>query len=75
MYQRWRWRICCRARTGGRTKQTRPVELNGLFAVATDRSDAPEGYARKLATLFQLDDEGLIERIYFVLASRKLALK
>lgn len=62
--------------TAGLTSTTRPVELNGLFAVATDRDNAPEGYAKKLATLFQINDEGLIERIYFVLASRKLvALK
>lgn len=58
--------------TAGLTSTTRPVELNGLFAVATDRDNAPEGYAKKLATLFQINDEGLIERIYFVLASRKL---
>lgn len=58
--------------TAGVPSQTRVMELNGLFAVTTEREHAPEGYARKLATLFQIDDEGLIERIYFVLASRKL---
>ncbi|HEV2764045.1 MAG TPA: sigma-70 family RNA polymerase sigma factor [Pyrinomonadaceae bacterium] len=58
--------------TAGFTSRSRGVELNGLFAVATEREDAPPGYAGKLATLFQLDDEGLIERIYFVMASRKL---
>lgn len=58
--------------TAGFTSQTRLVELNGLFAVATERENAPPGYAKKLATLFQLNDEGLIERIYFVMASRKL---
>lgn len=52
---------------------TRAVELNGLFGVTTERDNAPPGYAKKVATLFQINDEGLIERIYFVLASRKLA--
>ena len=56
----------------GVSSKTRVMELNGLFAVTTERDDAPEGYARKLATLFQINDDGLIERIYFVLASRKL---
>lgn len=51
---------------------TRVVELNGLFAVTTDRENAPPGFAAKVATLFQLDEEGLIERIYFVMAPRKL---
>ncbi|HLM58460.1 MAG TPA: sigma-70 family RNA polymerase sigma factor [Pyrinomonadaceae bacterium] len=58
--------------TAGFTSKSRAVELNGLYAVATEREDAPPGYAGKLATLFQLDGEGLIERIYFVMASRKL---
>ncbi|HEX8457026.1 MAG TPA: sigma-70 family RNA polymerase sigma factor [Pyrinomonadaceae bacterium] len=58
--------------TAGFTATTRRVELNGLFAVTTERENAPPGYAQKLATLFQLNDEGLIERIYFVMASRKL---
>jgi hypothetical protein len=40
--------------------------------VATERDNAPDGYAKKLVTLFQINDDGLIERIYFVLASRKL---
>jgi RNA polymerase sigma-70 factor (ECF subfamily) len=53
--------------------RTRAVEMNGLFAVTTERDDAPQGYAKKVVTLFQLNDDGLIERIYFVLASRKLA--
>jgi RNA polymerase sigma-70 factor (ECF subfamily) len=56
----------------GLTSKTRVVELNGLFAVFTEREDAPPGFAGRLATLFQLDGDGLIERIYFVLASRKL---
>ncbi len=58
--------------TAGFTPKSRAVELNGLYAVATEREDAPPGYAGKMATLFQLDGEGLIERIYFVMASRKL---
>lgn len=52
--------------------KSRAVELNGLYAVATERENVPHGYAARLATLFQLNDEGLIERIYFVMASRKL---
>ena len=59
--------------TAGFNSKSRPVELNGLFAVATEREGAPPGFAGKLATLFQLDGEGLIERIYFVMASRKLS--
>jgi RNA polymerase sigma-70 factor (ECF subfamily) len=58
--------------TAGFTSKTRVIELNGVFALATEREDATQGFAKKLATLFQLDDEGLIERIYFVMASRKL---
>jgi RNA polymerase sigma-70 factor (ECF subfamily) len=58
--------------TAGLTSTTRLVELNGLFAVATERENVPPGLAKKLATLFQINDEGLIERIYFVMASRKL---
>jgi RNA polymerase sigma factor (sigma-70 family) len=58
--------------TAGFASKSRVVELNGLYAVATEREGAPPGYAGKLATLFQLDGEGLIERIYFVMASRKL---
>ena len=58
--------------TAGFTSKTRVVELNGLYAVATERENAPPGLAGKVATLFQLDGEGLIERIYFVMASRKL---
>lgn len=58
--------------TADLASKTQVVELNGLFAVATDRENAPHGFARKLATLFQINDEGLIERIYFVMASRKL---
>lgn len=58
--------------TAGFASRSRAVELNGLYAVATEREGAPPGYAGKVATLFQLDREGLIERIYFVMASRKL---
>src|SRR5687768_4535831 len=52
--------------------QTRLGELNGLFALTTERTNAPKGLAPKVVSLFQLDDDGLIERIYFVMASRKL---
>jgi RNA polymerase sigma-70 factor (ECF subfamily) len=58
--------------TAAFTSKTRAVELNGLFAVATERENVPPGLAGKVATLFQLDGEGLIERIYFVMAPRKL---
>lgn len=54
--------------------KTRFVELNGTFAMTGSRDDAPDGYAKKLATLFQINDDGLIDRIYFVLASRKLSM-
>ena len=53
-------------------EQTRVVELNGVFALITERSDAPHGVAPKRASLFELDDDRLIQRMYFVLASRKL---
>ena len=53
-------------------EQTRVVELNGLFALITERTNAPKGIAPKRASLFELDDDGLIRRMYFVMASRKL---
>lgn len=59
--------------TSSFTSRTRAVELNGLFAIATERDNAPAGYAKKVATLFQINDEGRIDGIYFVMASRKLA--
>jgi RNA polymerase sigma-70 factor (ECF subfamily) len=52
--------------------KTTVIELNGLFGIATEREAAPAGFAKKVAALFQLNEDGLIERIYFVLASRKL---
>ena len=58
--------------TAGLTSKQRVVEFNGLFGVVTERENAPRGFAGRLVTLFQLDGEGLIERIYFVMASRKL---
>ena len=36
--------------TAGVPSHTRAMELNGLFAVTTEREYAPEGYARKLVT-------------------------
>ena len=59
--------------TSAFTSRTRAVELNGLFAMATERDNAPPGFAKKVATLFQINDEGRINGIYFVMASRKLA--
>ena len=56
----------------GMESRRKVVELNGLFAVASEVEGAPAGVAPRAATLFQLNEEGLIERIYFVLASRKL---
>jgi RNA polymerase sigma-70 factor (ECF subfamily) len=56
----------------GTASRSRAVELNGLYGVATERENPPPGFAGRLVTLFQLDGEGLIERIYFVMASRKL---
>ena len=56
----------------GIEEQTRLVELNGVFALITERSDAPDGVAPRRASLFELDNEGLIRRMYFVLASQKL---
>ena len=53
--------------------RTEAVELNGMFAIVTEREAAPPGFAGRVVTLFQADDDGLIERIYFVLATRKLA--
>ena len=38
------------ARHAGVPSHTRAMELNGLFAVTTEREYAPEGYARKLVT-------------------------
>ena len=55
----------------GLTSKSRAVELNGVFGVVTERENAPRGFPGKLATLFQIDGDGLVERIYFVMASRK----
>jgi len=56
----------------GTASKSRAVELNGLYGVATERENPPPGFAGRLVTLFQLNAEGLIEGIYFVMASRKL---
>ena len=45
--------------------------MTGTFALTGSRDDAPDGYA-KVGHAFQNNDDGLIDRIYFVLASRKL---
>ena len=52
--------------------RTKAVELNGMFARVSERESAPHGFARRVVALFQTNDDGLIERIYFVLATRKL---
>lgn len=52
--------------------QTKVVELNGLFGFAIERENPPLGVAPKVAILFEPNEENLIGRIYFVLASRKL---
>ncbi len=46
--------------------------LNGLPALITDYPKAPLNYARRVVTLCELDAEGRINRIYNVLATRKL---
>jgi RNA polymerase sigma-70 factor (ECF subfamily) len=51
---------------------TRRAEMNGLFGLASEREGVPRGFAPKVTTLFQINEDGLIERIYFVMASRKL---
>ena len=56
----------------GTASRSRVVELNGLYGVATERENPPPGFAGRVVTLFQLNAEGLIEGIYFVMASRKL---
>lgn len=60
-----------RATAGLETRKT-AVEFNGLYAIASERAAAPPGFAPRVVTLFQANEEGLIERIYFVMASRKL---
>ena len=59
--------------TGELAAETRVVELNGTYGFAVERQSVPPGVAPRLAVLFQLDGAGLIDRLYFVLASRKLA--
>jgi RNA polymerase sigma-70 factor (ECF subfamily) len=58
--------------TSAFASKTKIVEANGLFSVVTERENVPPGVAENVVSLFQLNDEGLIERIYFVMASRKL---
>lgn len=58
--------------TASFNSKSRAVELNGLYGVTIERENPPPGFAGRLATLFQLNAEGLIESIYFVMASRKL---
>jgi RNA polymerase sigma-70 factor, ECF subfamily len=46
--------------------------LNGWPALVTENPAAQAGYAPRVATLFELDASGHIQRIYSVLATRKL---
>ncbi|HEX8558220.1 MAG TPA: sigma-70 family RNA polymerase sigma factor [Pyrinomonadaceae bacterium] len=61
-----------RASAGLRSRSA-ALELNGLYAIATEREDAPRGVAGRVVTLFEVNDDGLIHRIYFVMATRKLS--
>ena len=56
----------------GWNTRTKLVELNGLLGFAIERDDPPRGYTPKMAILFEPSREILIERIYIVMASRKL---
>lgn len=47
--------------------------MNGMPALITDYPNAPPNYARRVVTFGELDAEGRINRIYNVLATRKLA--
>jgi RNA polymerase sigma-70 factor (ECF subfamily) len=58
--------------TSGFNTQTKTVELNGCFGFAIERENPPAGFAPKVAILFEPNEENLIGRIYFVMASRKL---
>jgi RNA polymerase sigma-70 factor, ECF subfamily len=58
--------------TSGIKAQTKSVELNGSFGLAIERENPPPGFAPSLAVLFEPNEENLIDRIYFVMASRKL---
>jgi RNA polymerase sigma-70 factor (ECF subfamily) len=52
---------------------TRPMTLNGHYGFwAESRDGAPAGYASRLAILFEPGEGYVIERVYFVLAPRKL---
>jgi hypothetical protein len=62
----------------GLTAKTRGAEttvgvVNGLPAVVARFTGAPRGWAPRALVQVELDERGLIRRIYAVLASRKLA--
>ena len=46
--------------------------LNGWPALVTENPAAQPGYAPRVATLFDIGSDGRIQRIYSVLAPRKL---
>ena len=46
--------------------------LNGLPAAVIDVEGAPPGWAPRTVLLFRVDDRGIVEEMYAVLASRKL---
>jgi len=58
--------------TSGVNARTKIVELNGLFGFAVERENPPPGLAPKVAVLFEPNEEDLISRIYFVMASGKM---
>lgn len=47
-------------------------ELNGLPALVVEYANAPQHYARRIVTLFEINGEGRIQKIENVLATRKL---
>lgn len=47
--------------------------LNGMPALITDYPQAPANYARRVVTYCEIDAQGKINRIYNILATRKLA--
>ncbi len=48
--------------------------LNGMPALVTDYPQAPANYARRVVTYCEIDAEGKINRIYNILATRKLSI-
>ncbi len=48
-------------------------ELGGLAAVVVERPGAPEGWATRFAVAIDVDDAGLVDAVYAVVAPEKLA--